>query len=296
MVRRASSGSLASAVALFAGLAGCGGAEEPIPAVEETAPVESAPPAAAPEPERRPPPPPPPPPTTGSLFVEGTEGAQVMLDGRLLGTVPGAWEELDAGEYPLRVEKDGFFPLEVTVTIRGGRTRSLAADLTEMLGSLVVESDIAGATVFVDRNFKGNTPVTIADLRPGEYSLTISLEGYDVVSRKVTVGRETVPVRVDFGEQVVALDVAVAVVHKHRFGSCLGTLVATPEGFEYQTDHKDAFRLPFAQVEEFALDYLDNNLRVKVRRGRTYNFESPAEDMDALFVFHRDVSEFRNRN
>lgn len=293
MGRNASFG-LAGA-ALLAAFLGCGSGEEPAPA-EETAPVEEAAPAAAPEPERAPPPPPPPPPpTTGSLFVEGTDGASVMLGGRLLGSVPGTWEELDAGEYPLRVEKDGFFPLEVTVTIRGGRTRSLAADLTEMLGSLVVESDISGANVFVDRSFKGNTPVTITDLRPGEYSLTISIEGYDVVSRKVAVGREAVPVRVEFKEQVTTLEVGVAVVHKHRFGSCEGTLVATPEGFDYQTDHKDAFRLPFGQVEEFELDYLNNNLRLKVRRGRTYNFESPSEDMDALFVFHRDVSAFRER-
>ena len=243
--------------------------------------MEAPAPAPEPEPERPAPPPPPPPPTTGSLAVEGTVGAEVVLDGRALGTVPGSWEDLDAGEYPLRVEMDGYFPLEVTVTIRGGRTRSLVAELTERLGSLVVESDIPGATVFVDRNFKGNTPVTIPELRPGEYSLTISLEGYDVVSRKVEVERAPVPVRIRFGDQVATLQVQVPVVHKHRFGSCEGVLVATPDGFDYQTDHKDAFRLSFAEVERFELDYLENNLRVKVLRGRTYNFESPSDDMDA---------------
>ena len=276
-----------------ASLAGCGGGEEaPVPA-EEPAPVEEAPPAPDPEPARPAPPAPPPPPTTGSLQVEGTEGASVVLDGRNLGTVPGAWEELDAGEYPIRVEKEGFHPLEVNITIRGGRTRSLAANLVEMLGSITVESDVAGANVFVDRNFKGNTPVTITDLRPGQYNLTVSVEGHDVVTRKVEVGRRAVPVRVDFGDLVAALDARVTVVHKHRFGSCEGTLVATPEGFDYQTDHKDAFRLSFGETERFEIDYLQNNLRLKVRGGRTYNFESPAEDVDALFVFHRDVTAFR---
>ena len=276
-----------------ASLAGCGGGEEaPVPA-EEPAPVEEAPPAPDPEPARPAPPPPPPPPTTGSLQVEGTQGASVVLGGRVLGTVPGAWEELDAGEYPIRVEKEGFHPLEVDITIRGGRTRSLAANLVEMLGSITVESDVTGANVFLNRNFKGNTPVTITDLRPGEYNLTVSVEGHDVVSRKVEVGRRPVPVRVDFGDLVASLDVRVAVVHKHRFGSCEGVLVATANGFDYQTDHKDAFQLSFQETERFEVDYLQNNLRLKVRGGRTYNFESPSEDVDSLFVFHRDVSAFR---
>lgn len=274
-------------------LAGCGGgAEAPAP-VEEPEPVEEAPPVPEPEPARPAPPPAPPPPTTGALQVEGTEGASVSLGGRVLGTVPGAWEELEAGEYPIRVEKEGFHPLEVNITIRGGRTRSLAADLIEMLGSITVESDVAGANVFLNRNFKGNTPVTIAELQPGEYNLTVSVEGHDVVSRKVAVGRRPVPVRVEFGDLLATLDVRVAVVHKHRFGSCEGTLVATPEGFDYQTDHKDAFRLSFGETERFEIDYLENNLRLKVQGGRTYNFESPAEDVDSLFVFHRDVTAFR---
>ena len=290
--------SLLPTLLLGAGLAvftGCGGGEEAEAPPEETAPAEEASPSSEPEPAR-PRPAAPPPPTTGALQIDGTPGARVVLDGSLLGTVPGHWEDLDVGEYPVRVEMDGFHSFEATITIRGGRMRTLAATLVERFGSIVVESDLAGANVFLDRNFKGNTPVTIADLRPGEYSLTVSVEGREVVTRRVEVGREPVPVRVDFGDLVAALDARVAVVHKHRFGSCEGGLVATAEGFDYQTEHRDAFRLPFGQTEEFELDYVNNNLRVKVRGGRTYNFESPSEDLDALFVFHRDVTAFRKSN
>ena len=229
------------------------------------------------------------------MQVEGTEGANVLFDGRLLGTIPGTWEELKAGEYPVRVEKRDFHPLELTVTIRGGRTRSLAANLKEILGSLLVESDVPGANVFLDRNFKGNTPVTIAELPPGQYNLTVAVEGYEVASRKVTVGRKTESVWVEFVDLFDELNAEVRVVHKHRFGSCDGILVATSEGFHYQTTHKDSFRLPFGQVDRFELDYLNNNLRVKVMGGRTYNFESPVEDVDSLFVFHRDITEFREK-
>ncbi len=287
------SGRPLAVLALGLGFPACGDSPEEAP-VEETAP--EPPP---PEPEPPAPPPATPPvreiPRFGSLHVEGTEGASAILDNEPLGTLPGRWESLEPGEYDLRVQLENHHPFETRLTIEPGKTRVVTAVLSERLGSLVVESDQAGAMVFVDRNFKGNTPVTVADLQPGEYALTVSLEGYEVESRRVVVEREPVPVRIEFGDLAPTLDAAVPVVHKHAFGSCRGTLTASPEGFRYQTDHRDAFTLSFEAAETFELDYLNNNLRLKVRGGRTYNFESPTEDMDSLFVFHRDVLAFREK-
>lgn len=270
---------------------GCGGGEEPAeaPPAEEPAPVEVPP---------EPPPPPPPkrapaPPATGTLEVVGTEGASVFVDGESVGTVPGVFADLPAGERQVRVERADFHPLEVAVTIRGGRSRTLDARLVERLGSIAVESEPAGAMVFLNRDFKGNTPVVIEDLRPDTYALMLSVEGFDVHNERVEVGRARVPVRVAFEAAAATLDAAVEVVHKHRFGSCAGTLVATESGFDYRTEHRDAFELPFARVERFELDYVENNLRLKVRGGRTYNFEAPNGEVDPLFVFHRDVRAFR---
>lgn len=271
---------------------GCGGGgEEPAeaPPAKEPAPVEVPP---------EPPPPPPPkrapaPPATGTLEVVGTEGASVFVDGESVGTVPGVFADLPAGERQVRVERADFHPLEVAVTIRGGRSRALDARLAERLGSIAVESEPAGAMVFLNRDFKGNTPVVIEDLRPDTYALMLSVEGFDVHNERVEVGRARVPVRVAFEASAATLDAAVEVVHKHRFGSCAGTLVATESGFDYRTEHRDAFELPFARVERFELDYVENNLRLKVRGGRTYNFEAPNGEVDPLFVFHRDVQAFR---
>ena len=276
----------------FAGaLAGCGGSEEPA-----EPPPEEAPAPVAPAPVEPPPPPPKPEPaapTTGGLSVVGTAGAAVFVDGERLGTVPGEFADLRVGERRVRVEHENHHPLEVTMTIRGGGVRTLDATLVERLGSIAVESSPAGAMVFLDRNFKGNTPVTIEELQPDRYRLMVSAEGFEVHHQEVEVDRERVPVQVAFEAAEATLDIRVEVVHKHRFGSCAGTLVATPTGFEYRTDHKDAFELAFDRVERFELDYLEDNLRLKVRRGRTYNFETPDGNVDPLFVFHRDVEAFR---
>lgn len=280
-------------LSLLAGVGCGGGADEATSEPAEEAPAPARP---APSPEEPVPvaPPPPPAPTTGSLRVSGADGADVFLDGRPLGSAPGAWDDLEAGDYTLRVEREDFHPFEVDVTVPAGRTRSVAVELRERLGSIVVEADVPGAMVFLDRNFKGNTPLTIEELRPGDYRLTVSAEGREVQNRTVTVERRLVEVRFELVEEGATLAVEIELVHKHRFGSCSGVLHAGPDGFDYRTDHQDAFRLPFGRVEEFELDYVRNNLRLKVLRGRTYNFESPSEDRDALFVFHKAVTDYRD--
>ena len=43
------------------------------------------------------------------------------------------------------------------------------------------------------------------------------------------------------------------------------------------------------------MDYLQKNLRVKLRGGKQYNFTDPDGNADRLFVFHRDVDKARER-
>jgi hypothetical protein len=43
------------------------------------------------------------------------------------------------------------------------------------------------------------------------------------------------------------------------------------------------------------VDYLDKNLRVKLLKGRQFNFTDPDGNADRLFVFHRDVDRARER-
>ncbi|MGH9202744.1 MAG: hypothetical protein ACRD2A_16080, partial [Vicinamibacterales bacterium] len=94
----------------------------------------------------------------------------------------------------------------------------------------------------------------------------------------------------------VKLDTHIPVVHKHGMGSCEGTLVATVDGVSYVTSNKgDAFALGFSQMETFAVDYMEKNLRVKQRGGKTWNFTDKTANADALMVFHREVDTARKK-
>ena len=55
------------------------------------------------------------------------------------------------------------------------------------------------------------------------------------------------------------------------------------------------FTAPLADMETFLVDYQARNLRIKIRKGRQFNFTDPDDNADRLFVFHRDVERARQR-
>ena len=160
--------------------------------------------------------------------------------------------------------------------------------------TLRIVSDVPGAQVFLNREFVGATPATATDLKPGSYQLNVSAPGFDnhVETLELAPGDREIDVR--FRE--VRLNASIAVVHKHRFGSCKGTLVATPQGLRYDTtDKDDEFEASLLNLETFQVDYLNKNLRVQPRKGKRYDFTDPEGNADRLFVFHRDVERARER-
>ena len=158
---------------------------------------------------------------------------------------------------------------------------------------LRVASDVPGASVFLDRKFLGTTPFETAEVPPGPHRLNVSAEGHEGFARDIEIGAELVSIDVRFLD--VGLDASVAVVHKHRFGSCEGMLRADLDGLRYETTDDDAFSIPLAEIEQFDIDYLEHTLTLRHREGRTYNFTDEQDTADALFVFHRDVEQARER-
>ena len=162
--------------------------------------------------------------------------------------------------------------------------------------TLIVESDVPGASVFVDRKFVGTTPLRTSEVTGGSHQLNASVTGEEGLAQTIEIadtGETTIALR--FKE--VRLNASVAVVHKHSMGrSCEGRLVATTEGIRYDTANKnDAFAFPFSALEVFEIEYLKKELKVKQKGGKTLNFTDKSENADKLFVFHRDVTKAREK-
>ena len=169
-----------------------------------------------------------------------------------------------------------------------------AAGPSPEAASLRIETDVPGAQVFIDREFVGTAPLTAENITPGTHQLNVSAQGYDGIAMpiEVTPGRREISLR--FRE--VRLDSTIDVVHRHGIGSCRGRLIATAAGIRYDTDNKDdAFSTALLDLETFQVDYLAKNLRVRLPKGRQFNFTDPDGNADRLFVFHRDVERARER-
>ena len=158
---------------------------------------------------------------------------------------------------------------------------------------LRVASDVPGAAVFLDRKYLGTTPFETAEVPPGPHRLNVSVEGHDTFARNIDIGDRLVAIDVRFLE--IRFGASVAVVHEHRFGSCEGVLRADLDGIRYDITSDDAFSIPLAEIERHEIDYLGHTLTLKRREGRTYNFTDAQDTADALFVFHRDVEQARER-
>jgi hypothetical protein len=187
----------------------------------------------------------------------------------------------------------------------GGRrapaTRSAAVPETRgvpaavaTVGILNIDSDVSGAQVFIDREFVGAAPVIGHEVKPGSHRVNVSASGFDGVVETIDVAPGPRALVIKLKE--VRLDVKLDVVHKHRLGSCQGRLIATSRGLRYETtDNDDTFTTPLLDAEIFEVDYLKKNLKVKLKKGKTYDFTDPDGNADRLFVFHRDVEHARER-
>ena len=258
-------------------------------------------PAAAPPPEaaKKEAPPPKPRadlPSTGSLMVTTSlDDASVYVNGTSVGSAPYVDPDIRVGSHEVKVTKEGYADYVEIVRTRPGKSAEVRASLKLLPPSLRIVSDVAGAAVFLDRNYIGTTPVDIKAVEPGEHQLTVSADGYDMYAETVSVTTGHKDVRVSFEQAALELNESVSVIHKHSFGNCKGTLIADGAGIRYQSDHKDAFAIPYGALERFEVDYIKKNMNLKVRKGKNYNFTEQSGDADALFVFHKNVQTFLER-
>ena len=175
-----------------------------------------------------------------------------------------------------------------------GQPATAPVEEAPRLGTLRIDTDVPGAQVFIDRRFIGTTPLTADNIEPGTHQVNLTVDGFDGIAQTIEVEPGSRDLTFRFRE--VRLDAEVTVIHKHRLGSCRGRLVATPAGVRYETAHaEDGFSVALGDLESLQVDYLEKNLRLKLRAGRQFNFTDPDGNADRLFVFHRDVERARQR-
>jgi hypothetical protein len=128
----------------------------------------------------------------GSAVIDSNpQGAAIFIDGIAQGTTPSKMT-LPAGPHTLELKMDGA-ARSLSLSVDAGTTvshfielRASAASPVAAAGRLEVASDPPGAQVTVDGTSKGRTPLTIAEIPPGDHVVVIA-NGSETVNRKVSV-------------------------------------------------------------------------------------------------------------
>jgi serine/threonine protein kinase len=100
---------------------------------------------------------------------------------------PCSFNDLEAGQYSLAVQKDGYQPMQTALQVKAGVVVDQKATLESLSKGLLLTSKPAGADVFINgAKQSGQTPVTLP-LAAGSYNLVLRMPGYDAYATNVQV-------------------------------------------------------------------------------------------------------------
>ena len=118
--------------------------------------------------------------TNGTLKVESKPlGAQVKIDGEVKGVTP-LTLSLAGGAHVMEIAA-GTEPRVIPITVTAGQTLSQYVELGgSALGRVSIQSSPVGASVLLDGQLRGVTPLDLPDVSAGEHELVLDLNGQRV--------------------------------------------------------------------------------------------------------------------
>lgn len=132
-------------------------------------------------------------PLMGALVVETQPpGATVRAQGRAdpLGTTPLS-VSVPVDTYQLTIELPGHAPVQREIrVVESAQPTAMSIELTRSAGSaaiLSVQGSPVGASVLIDGEEVGTTPLTVPDLQPRRVELEVRAEGHESYSEVVTL-------------------------------------------------------------------------------------------------------------
>lgn len=135
--------------------------------------------------------------TARVVVTTDPDAATVYIDGDSVGVTPLDNYPLAAGPIQMRVVKEGYMPIDTTLSVSAGDTETLSdLDLTEGQVPLRVETEPSDARVFVDEEAVGTTPLdSTVQIATGERMVRIEKEGYVPIDTMLTADTEDDPLQ-----------------------------------------------------------------------------------------------------
>jgi len=121
------------------------------------------------------------------LATEPEVGAEVSLDGQVIGETPLDDFEIRPGTHQIQFTAERFLTEVVSLEVEGGHERQqLTAELIPSWARISVNSEPPGAEVFVDGRLLGTAPAEL-ELTAGDRQIELTLAGYNDWRRQIRV-------------------------------------------------------------------------------------------------------------
>jgi tetratricopeptide (TPR) repeat protein len=238
-------------------------------------------------------------PTVASLVIAGaTPLAEVLLDGKPLGTIQqdGSFSaaNVQPGPHTIELKKDTFKPRQLQRQFVAGGSVHLTANEVALESAaahpspalappkLIVQT-VPGAQVSIDGRAVGqagsNGRLEISQAPAGDHTVEVVAKPYDNFKQKVTLS----PGRVS--TITPTLRASMPVEHKHVVGSCNGILLVGSGRVQYQASGgKDSFDYPLTAVKKAGPADSGKGFYLEITGAKRYVFHAPAaaEDLKIL--------------
>ena len=117
----------------------------------------------------------------GQMAVDSTpQGAQAQVDGRTDSSyvTPFALTNLQPGQHTITVSKPGYSTDTRTITVTSGNRATVVVHLSQLMATLVLSSDPAGANVYVDGRDTGTKTPSQVSVDKGQHVVLVRKMGY----------------------------------------------------------------------------------------------------------------------
>jgi hypothetical protein len=117
-------------------------------------------------------------------------GASVILNGAPRGTTPCTIDRIPSGTVDLEIALKGYAPYRTQIVLKAGDMVDVPAPLKAVPSALTVHSIPEKARIYVNDQYRGESPVVMTNLPPGEYRLRAEKRGYETDARTITLKPE----------------------------------------------------------------------------------------------------------
>jgi len=115
-------------------------------------------------------------------------GGSVVVNGASMGRTPCTIDRIKTGDTTVEITLDGYLPYQQDIRLRAGEDYNVRAELIPLPSGLTVYSVPDGARVYVEEEFRGETPLTLTNLVVDSYSIRVEKRGFETQRREIDLG------------------------------------------------------------------------------------------------------------